>query len=136
MRSGHARTRSLLAILAFSGFAAPEKAAAQMGSDIGPTSRASLQIRVSVAERVGLRMSSAGAAPNAGPCDVSTARARAFTATLEPLHRSSEGPTPPPLILAAPAGETCRGNEELGRALAALRKDGSIGPHLLVLAPQ
>lgn len=134
MRSGHARTSALLAILAFSGFAASSKAAAQMSSDIGPTSRASLQIRVSVAERVGLRMSSAGAAPNAGPCVVSTARARAFTATLEPLHRSSEGPTPPPFILAA--GKSCRGDENLGRALAALRKDGSIGPLLLILAPQ
>jgi hypothetical protein len=136
MRSGHARTRALLAILAFSGFAVSEKAAAQMGPDIGATSRASLEIRVSVAERVGLRMSSAGEAPNAGPCVVSTARARAFTATLGPFHRSSEGPTPPPFILAAPAGETCRGNEELRQALAASRKDGSIGPLLLILAPQ
>lgn len=137
MNSGQIRAHALLATLSFSALAASERAAAQMGSDIGPTSRASLQIRVSVAERAGLRMSSAPGVPAPAPCVFSTAKTRRFAATLEPLGRSTERPAPPPFELeAAPAGEECRSNEALGRALATLRKDGSSGAHLLILAPQ
>ena len=136
MHPGHARAQTLLAILAFSALAASEGAAAQTVSDIGPRSRATLHIRVSVAERAGLRMSWAEGVPGVAPCVFSTVRARTFAATLQ-ARGSSERPAPRPFELkAAPAGEACSANGDLDRALAALRKDGSPGPHLLILAPQ
>ena len=136
MHSGYTRPQALLAILAFSTLAASSEAAAQTGSDMGPTSRASLQIRVTVAERAGLRMPPAESPPAAEPCVFSTARGRTFTAALEP-HGLSDRPAPPPFEIAgSPAGQACNGNEELGRALGTLRKEGSPGPHVLILAPQ
>lgn len=135
MHFSEGRAQARLAILAVSALAASAGAAAQTGSGIGATSSVGLQIRASVAERAGVRLPSAKGVPAAGLCVFSTTRSRTFAVTLEPLGSSSERP-PPFEITAAPAGQACSSNADLGRALAALGKDGSPGPHLLILAPQ
>ena len=137
MQFSEGRAQARLAILAVSALAASAGAAAQAGSGIGATSSVGLQIRASVAERAGVRLPSAKGVPAAGPCVFSTTRSRTFAVMLEPLGSSGERPAAPPFeITAAPAGQACSSNADLGKALAALGKDGSPGPHLLILAPQ
>jgi hypothetical protein len=137
MQATNARAQSFKAILAFVAVAASGTAAAQPGSDTGLVSRASLQIRVSVAERVGVRFSPAHGLQAAEPCIVSTATARTFAATLEPIGRPGGPPGARSFeIAAASPGQACGGNEDLRDALATLSKDGSSGAHLLILAPQ
>ena len=137
MQSSEARAQPLLAMLAVFTLAASGTAAAQAGGDIGAVSRASLQIRVSVVERVGVRLSSADGGPAAETCIVSTARARTFDATLEPIGRQGEHPAARSFeIAAASPGQACGGDEDLRKALAIIRKESSSGAHLLILAPQ
>ena len=137
MHSGHARAQRLLAILGFSALAVSEGAAAAGAADIGPTSRATVEIRVSVAERAGVRMSPPDSAARAAPCVASTARNRTFAARLEPLSGHGERGAPPPFeIPAVPTGLACSGNQALGNALAVMAADGSPDPHVLILAPQ
>lgn len=137
MQATKAHAQSLMAILPFVALAVSETAVARPGGDIAAVSRASLQIRVSVAERVGVRLSSGHGLPAAGPCIVSTARARTFAATLEPIGRRGEHPTAHSFeIAAASPGQACGGDEDLRKALATIRKEGSSGAHLLILAPQ
>ena len=139
MHSGRTRARAFLSML--SALAVSEGAAAAPGPGIGPTSRASLEIRVSVAERAGLRMVSAvgiptAASPEAGPCLWSSARTRTFDVRLEPLDRPSGRPALPSFEIMAGPAASCSGNMNLGKALGALASDDAQGPYLLILAPQ
>jgi hypothetical protein len=137
MHLGQARMPTIGAILAFSALGASSGATAQTGSDVGPMSRATVRIQVSVAERAGLRTFSAKGVPAPGPCIYSMAKARTFAVMLEPLGRSGAGPALPQFgMVAARAGQSCKGNESLRKALAALGKDGSPGPYLLIISPQ
>ena len=137
MQSGETGAQPIFAILAFVTLASSGTAAAQPGGDIGPESRASLQIRVSVAERVGVRLSLADGVPPAGRCIFSTARGRTFAATLEPMGRSADRPPLPSFeIAAASPGEACGGDDALRTALGTLSEEESPGSHWLILAPQ
>ena len=102
---------------------------------MGPTSRATVQIHVSVAERAGLRMTW-GKDSAARPCVFSTARARRFGVTLAPLGGAGGRSARPQFEITAAAEGACSSNPDLREALAALRNDGSPGPRLLILAPQ
>jgi hypothetical protein len=109
---------------------------------IGPTSRASIAIRVSVAERAGVRVKAvsreqATDLSGAQYCVWSTARVPALTLRLEPLAQLNErGPARRILLEARAPNALCRDSEDLGHALATLQGDRSTGSYLLILSPE
>ena len=121
---------------------ASETALAAQESGIGPTSRASIAIRVSVAERAGLRVKAvrderATALSVAEYCVWSTARVPSLAIRLEPLaHATVRAPERPIQIEAGAPRAPCRRSEDLRQALATLEGDGTTGSYLLILSPE
>lgn len=122
------RSAPLIALWAL----APATAAAAP-SGMGATSRASVEIRLSIAPRAGIRMISAGNA-NYEPCVWSTAAVRSLAVTLRPLSSPATASERFEIAM-KPAEGRCRPSEPLRSALATSERV-SPGPHLLILAPE
>ena len=124
---------------------ASDAIAAPRQGAMGPTSRASIQIQVSVAPRLGIRWAARTSAggPHPRPCFWSNDASRSYSVTLKHAvtHGSNEPVTGAPTAtqpIVLPAGKSaadCLEHDGLESMFPALTSP-SEGPYLLMIAPE